>query len=189
MHRAADLVSSFKRLSVDQTSEVRRVFRLHQCIDDVLFTLQPPLRQKCCAVEVDCPDDLEIDGYPGALSQVLTNLVTNVLVHALRPEQPGRISILVVRSPADRVTLSFADNGVGIPKAQLGKIFEPFFTTKRGTGGTGLGLHLVHNLVATALAGRIRVESEDGCGTTFTIVFPRSLPETKTRPEARDDQA
>ena len=188
MHRAAELVSSFKRLSVDQTSEARRPFFLAQCIDDVLFTLQQPLRQQGCAVEVVCPADLVVDGYPGALSQVLTNLVTNALLHAFPPGQPGRIAIRAAAAPADGIGLSFTDDGAGIPRDRLGRIFEPFFTTKRGAGGTGLGLHLVHNLVTTALAGRIAVESEVGRGTVFTITFPRSTPESRTREETDDEQ-
>ncbi len=189
MHRAAELVSSFKRLSVDQTTEVRRRFLLHQCIDDVLFTLQPQLRQKGCFVEVHCPDGLEVDGYPGALSQVLTNLVTNVLIHALVPDRPGRITIDVDHAAGDDVTLRFVDNGSGIAKAQLGRIFEPFFTTKRSAGGTGLGLHLVHNLVTTALVGQIRVDSEEHHGTAFTILFPRCRPPVTTRTETNHVEA
>ena len=188
MHRAADLVSSFKRLSVDQASEARRSFLLVECIDDVLFALQQKLRQQNCAVEVVCPVDLVIDGYPGALSQVLTNLVANALLHAFAPGQSGRIDIRAVLGPADGVSLSFSDNGAGIPRDRLGRIFEPFFTTRRGSGGTGLGLHLVHNLVTTVLAGRIAVGSEVGRGTVFTLTFPRSAPELRTREESVYEQ-
>jgi len=174
MERAASLIQSFKQVAVDQVSDERRRFDLASYIAEILASLHPALRKRGgIEVQVECPAGLEIDGYPGALSQVLTNLVLNALNHAFTPEQPGRISLIVDCPDPAVVRLRVADNGQGIPPAHLGRIFDPFFTTRRGQGGSGLGLHIVYNIVTGTLKGGIAVESEEGGGTTFSITFPR----------------
>ncbi|WP_431858151.1 ATP-binding protein [Azospirillum sp.] len=174
--RAADLIQSFKLVAIDQSSGERRRFVLADYIEELLRSLSPALRQAGCAVAVDCPPALEVDGYPGALSQILTNLVMNVLTHAYDPGAAGRIRITVRPAPNDHVVLDFADEGRGIAPDVLPKIFDPFYTTTRGTGGSGLGLHIVYNLVAGTLRGGITAASEPGQGTCFTLSFPRVTP-------------
>jgi len=173
MERAAALIQSFKQVAVDQVSDERRRFDLGVYISEVLTSLQPALRKTDVAVNVACPAGLEIDGYPGGLSQVLTNLVLNALTHAFDGRTNGTIHIRVDQPSADLVRLSVGDDGRGIPTSNLGRIFDPFFTTRRLAGGSGLGLHIVYNIVTRTLRGSIDVESEDGVGTTFSIVFPR----------------
>jgi signal transduction histidine kinase len=177
MQRAATLVNSFKRLAADQTGAQRRRFNLHQCIEDVLFSFKSQLRLTGHGVDLAAPNDLDIDGYPGALSQVVTNFMTNALVHAFPGDRHGHIIIRATPEPAGMVTMTFSDDGAGVPRDHLGRIFDPFFTTRRGDGGTGLGLHLVHNLVTVTLGGYIQVVSDEGRGTTFTVIFPRTMPE------------
>ncbi|WP_146208888.1 ATP-binding protein [Azospirillum sp. TSO22-1] len=174
--RAADLIQSFKLVAIDQSSGERRRFVLADYIEELLRSLSPALRQAGCTVMVDCPPDLEVDGYPGALSQILTNLVMNVLTHAYAPGAAGRIRVTVRPAPNDHVVLDFADGGRGIPPDVLPKIFDPFYTTTRGTGGSGLGLHIVYNLVVGTLRGSIAAASEPGQGTCFTLSFPRVTP-------------
>lgn len=174
--RAADLIQSFKQTAVDQTSEERRRFELNGYLHDVLTSLHPRLKPAGHLVEVDCPPDLLIDGYPGALAQVLTNLVVNAVTHAFPDGRSGRISLSVQRPGEREVEIRFADDGCGIPEAHRPRIFDPFFTTRRGAGGTGLGLHIVYNLVTTRLGGSIRVESPPGGGTAFLIRFPAEAP-------------
>ena len=74
LRRAAENIKSFKQVAVDQTYDAKRVFTLKQCIDNVLLSLHPKLKKTSHTVTVQCPDNLELDGYPGALSQILTIL-------------------------------------------------------------------------------------------------------------------
>lgn len=176
INRAAELVQSFKQIAVDQTSSERRRFELKTYIGEVLRSLHPRLKRTRITVEVNCPENIEVDSYPGALSQVLTNFVINSLLHAYGPEDSGRISVTVSQPNPDEVELRYSDDGVGIPEEHRNRIFEPFFTTKRGSGGSGLGLHIVYNMVKHNLAGRLQVDSIVGEGTTFILRFPRMAP-------------
>lgn len=171
LQRAANLIRSFKQISVDQSSEARRRFRPAEYIEDILLSLRPRLRLSALTVQVDCPADLELESYPGALSQVLTNLVINAQVHGFPNNEPGTIRIAVSFDRA-HWQITFSDDGRGIPPEHLPHIFEPFFTTRRGHGGSGLGLHIVHSLVTQTLGGRIRCSSRPGEGTTFVIDLP-----------------
>jgi PAS domain S-box-containing protein len=180
LERAVELVQSFKQVAVDQTSGERRQFDLKGYIDEVLLSLRPRLRKTHHEVSVDCPKDIIVDGYPGALSQVLTNFVLNSLLHAFAEEEAGHLSIIVSQPEPDWIELCYADDGVGIPTELVGRIYDPFFTTKRGSGGSGLGLHIVYNLVNVSLGGHISVKSETGRGTQFFVRFPRSVPVDNT---------
>jgi len=175
--RAADLVQSFKRVAVDQASEERRDFLLGTYIDEVLQSLAPRLRGEPHRIRVECPTGIHMDSYPGALFQVLTNLIINALIHAFEPQTQGTITILVRELPEDQVELRFQDDGRGVPAAHMDRLFEPFFTTNRAQGGSGLGLHIVFNLVTQSLRGSISVTSAEGRGTCFTLTLPRHLPQ------------
>ncbi len=174
--RAAALVQSFKQVAVDQSSGERRVFELGGYVAEVLFSLRPRLKRTRLTVDVDCADGIMMDSYPGALSQVLTNLVINAIVHAYGDGTTGLIRIVARLETAERVRLEFTDDGVGIPAEHLPKVFEPFFTTKRGQGGSGLGLHIVFNTVTGLLGGTVVVQSQPGQGTRFIIRLPREAP-------------
>lgn len=173
MERAASLIQSFKQVAVDQVSDERRSFDLAEYIDEVLTSLHPALRKSGIEVGVTCPSGLEIDGFPGGLSQVLTNLVLNAINHGFEDGRQGKISIAVDLPDDATVRVRVSDDGKGIPSANLGRIFDPFFTTRRTAGGSGLGLHIVYNIVTGTLKGGIEVDSAEGIGTTFSIVFPR----------------
>ena len=177
LSRAAELIRSFKHVAVDQASAELRRFDLKTYLNEVVTSLGPRLRTTPHRVSVSCPDGIAINGYPGAFSQVVTNLVMNALDHAFETKPEGTIAIAVEAAPGSgEVDLRFSDDGKGIPPAALEKIFEPFFTTRRGSGGSGLGLHIVFNLVTQSLGGRISVDSTEGEGTTFRIRFPREAP-------------
>ena len=177
LQRAADLIHSFKHVAVDQSSGERRSFKLRGYIDEILLSLRPKLKRTAHVVEVDCPEDLVVDSYPGAIAQVVTNLVTNSLLHAFDETAAGHIRI-AVRRDVEHVELTYSDDGRGIPAEHLPRIFDPFFTTRRGTGGTGLGLHIVYNLVTQRLGGSIQVASEPGKGTRFTLRLPARAQKT-----------
>ena len=188
--RAADLVHSFKQVAADQASGERRSFDMKLWLQDLLTSLTPVLRKCCHQVAIDCRPGLEVDTYPGALAQVLTNLLMNAVAHAYGDGQCGNLSIEVGEPRPDWVRIVFADDGRGIPAENIGKVFDPFFTTGRSAGRTGLGLHIVYNLVASRLHGRIELESAPGRGTRFTIDIPRSVSDQQgellpERPVAR----
>ncbi len=177
LKRAAKLVDSFKQVAVDQTSLEKRTFAVKPYLESTLSSLEPKLKQNRFGREhshtlnVIGDDDLILHSYPGAFSQVITNLVMNSLTHAYQPGEQGVLSFELTQLD-DRLHLKYSDHGCGIPPKNLGRIFEPFFTTARNQGGTGLGLHIVYNLVTQKLAGTIRCESEVGLGTTFFIDLP-----------------
>jgi PAS domain S-box-containing protein len=173
LRRAADLVRSFKQVAVDQSVEARRIFLVAQYIGEVLLSIRPEYKKVKHTITVNCPDTLEIDSYPGVLAQILTNLIMNSFIHGFDENIGGDITIDVALADND-IRIGYSDNGKGMDPDTLEKIFEPFFTTKRSHGGTGLGMHLVYNLVTQSLGGRIMCTSQEGRGTFFDIRFPVS---------------
>jgi signal transduction histidine kinase len=170
--RAADLITSFKQVAVDQASGHRRRFRLDEVVHDTLATYTAQLKRACCEVVVDVPAGLQFDSYPGSLSQVLSNLIGNALLHGFDGRDSGMITISARREGADVVVLKFKDNGIGMNDVVLRKIFDPFFTTKMGQGGSGLGMNIVYNIVTGVLRGTIRVETVAAGGTSVLLVLP-----------------
>ncbi|MEH2119209.1 trifunctional serine/threonine-protein kinase/ATP-binding protein/sensor histidine kinase [Nostoc sp.] len=174
LNRAAELVQSFKQVAVDQTNLEQRIIRVKVYLEETLFSLAPNLRHTAHTVTVTGDNTVTISSYPGALAQVVTNLVMNSLMHAYQPEEAGQMYFQVLQQ-ADQVIIQYGDDGCGIPEEHLSRIFEPFFTTARHRGGTGLGLHIVYNLVTQKLRGRIDVQSEAGKGTLFIVTLPLEL--------------
>ena len=180
--RAIDLIHSFKQVSADRASGEQRSFELRSWLQEVVTSLGPVLRKGGHRVEVDCPDGLILTSYPGALAQVLTNLTMNAVTHAFPAGRPGTIRLMILPSSPGWLTLVFADDGVGIADAYRQKVFDPFFTTGRDRGSTGLGLHIVHNLVTVTLQGRIDLQSTPAQGTTFIIEIPVAVDEVRPEP-------
>ncbi|QCG88631.1 PAS domain S-box protein [Azospirillum sp. TSH100] len=187
--RAAELIQSFKRVAVDQTSEERRRFDLLAYLEEVVTSLGPTLRKSPHRVAIACSPGILMDSFPGALSQVVTNLVMNALTHAFPADGKGHMVIDVDEATDGEVEIRFADDGVGIAAENLPKVFEPFFTTRRGSGGSGLGLHIVFNLVTQSLGGRISVDSVPGDGTTFTLRIPKTVITPAITPAATPNPA
>jgi PAS domain S-box-containing protein len=188
IERVANLIQSFKQVAVDQTSSQRRQFQLTEVVDEILTTMHPSLKRAAVHPEVSVAPDLVLDSYPGPLGQVLTNLINNALIHAFSKDaadktSPRRISIKARAVDGQALQLDLGDNGAGMAATVLGRIFDPFFTSKLGQGGSGLGLHIVHNIVTDVLARSITVESELGRGTTFSIVIPRITPTATIAPD------
>ncbi|MBN2221377.1 MAG: substrate-binding domain-containing protein [Vallitaleaceae bacterium] len=174
LERAAGLVKSFKNIAVDQQSEEQRSFHIKEYLEQILLSLHPKIKKTLIAVLLNCDEDLVINSYPGALSQIITNLMMNALDHAFYPEEKGQIQIQIQKKE-DFLEILFEDNGHGIEPNHLAHIFEPFFTTKRGQGGMGLGLHIVYNLVCHQLKGTIECQSILGSGSRFIISLPITL--------------
>jgi two-component system NtrC family sensor kinase len=176
--RAADLIISFKHVAVDQTSSQRRTFDLEQTLAEIVATLKPSFRNVPYTLETDLASGLSMDSYPGPIGQVITNFVNNTLVHGFEGRARGVMRLACRGLDGDRVEIVYADDGVGIPPEYLQRIYDPFFTTRLGTGGSGLGLHIVHNIVTGLLGGSIEVDSRAGEGTAFTVTLPRIAPVT-----------
>ena len=170
--RAAALVRSFKQVAVDQSSDNVRSFNLRKYLDEVLLSLQPKLKGKPIEVEVDCAADIQMESFPGAVSQIVTNMVVNSLVHGFGEGQPGSIKIKG-RVDGDFVHFDYSDDGIGMDQGTLTQLFDPFFTTKRGSGGSGLGAHILYNLVTGPLGGTVKVVSAPNMGLHYTLRFPR----------------
>ena len=198
-YRAAHLIHSFKQIAVDQVSEARRAFELRDYIGEVVASLQPTLKKTRSEVIIDCPSGIEFDSYPGALAQVLTNLVLNCVEHAFDAETAGTIHISVrceAESMADAragvkaewLIMQVRDNGRGIAPELLDRVFDPFVTTRRGQGGTGLGLNIVFNLITRQFGGTITVTSTPGQGATFLLRLPRVTPLADSRGDGHGDR-
>lgn len=176
LHRASELINSFKQVAVDQTSSQRREFDLAEVISEILLTLRPVLKKTPYVIDCDVAENVLLDSYPGPFGQVLTNLIQNAVLHGFDGGPKGRILVEARAIDSHQVMLRVTDNGKGIPEAHIRRIFDPFFTTKLGQGGSGLGLNVVHTIVTGILGGHISVDSEVGRGTTFTIIFPMVAP-------------
>ena len=148
--------------------------RSSEATDQIIASLRPVLKRAPITLSVDVPEGLVIDGYPGSYGQILTNLFLNAANHAFADGRSGTISISARPRGADDVEIIFADNGAGMTPDVQRQAFDPFFTTRRNEGGTGLGLHIVYNLVTQQLGGRMMLDSRLGQGTTFRIIMPRA---------------
>lgn len=177
LERAAKLISSFKKVAVDQSSAESRCFNVQGLLDEVLLTLSAKIKSANVAISVICPDDLHIHSKPGPINQILINLILNSIHHAFEGLEHGTI-IISVMNLSDQLHINYSDDGIGIDKAMKAKIFDPFTTTKRGSGGSGLGMHLVYNLVTQALDGHIVLEDDIDHGVSFDITFPIELAST-----------
>ena len=174
LHRAGELIQSFKQVAVDRSHVERRQFSLSEATDQIIASLRPVLKKAPITLSVDVPEGLLIDGYPGSYGQILTNLFLNAANHAFADGRAGAISISARPRGHDDIEIIFADNGAGMTSDVRRQAFDPFFTTRRNEGGTGLGLHIVYNLVTQQLGGRMMLDSRPGQGTTFRIIMPRA---------------
>jgi signal transduction histidine kinase len=175
LQRAGELVQSFKQVAVDRSHADRRPFDLRESTDQIVASLRPVLKKSQITLSVDVPPGISMDSYPGSYGQVLTNLFLNSVVHAF-PDGRGGSVLVEARQVREDVDIFVSDDGVGMSEEIQRRAFDPFFTTRRGEGGTGLGLHIIFNLVTQQLGGRLAFESRLGWGTRFRITLPRVAP-------------
>ncbi|RKP46734.1 sensor histidine kinase [Cohnella endophytica] len=171
LYRASELIRSFKQVAVDRSVETKRKFLVKEYIQEVLISLQPNLKKTKLRVVQLGREGVEVYSDPGAISQIVTNLIMNSIIHAYDADTEGTITINT-SSYKNEATIHYSDDGKGMPREVLTQIFNPFFTTNRSGGGTGLGMHIVYNLVTQSLGGTIRCESTPGAGTDFIIQIP-----------------
>jgi len=174
LKRASDLIRSFKQVAVDQSSDELREIELHDYCEEIILSLHPKLKSTSIKVLNEVDDNILIFTHPGAIYQILSNLIVNTIVHAF--DESTSVSQPEIHIKAkmleNTVSLEYLDNGSGVSQDSLSKIFEPFYTTKRGQGGSGLGMNLVYNLVTTTLNGKVSAQSEAGKGLHLLIQFP-----------------
>ena len=179
LQRTGALVANFKQVAVDQSSAQRRQFMLKDAISGVVALMKSSLQKKPYRIELDIPDDLSMDSFPGAIEQIVSNLINNSVLHGFDRLDHGLIR-LQARAEGEMVRIIYSDDGRGMSSEVQKHIFEPFFTTRLGTGGSGLGLSICYNLVHGQLGGYVDVSSVAGQGTTFTLVLPRVVSVSKT---------
>jgi len=176
LNNAAEMITSFKKVAVDQSSEEIREFNLKDYSRGVVMNLKPKFKNTKYKVHVTGQDDIMMYSFPGAMNQILTNLILNSLIHGFENRESGEIRIDVTqRSDVMGVRIEYTDDGGGIPKEMVPKIFDPFYTTKRDTGGSGLGMNIVRNLVEKTLNGTIKVYSDTGDGVKFVLDLPQRI--------------
>jgi len=171
LSRASELIKSFKQVAVDQTGGEIRDVDLGTYLKEILTSLRPLFKNRAVEVVADIPDSFPVTLQAGAVAQIMTNLVTNALLHAFDEADKGEIRVIATRND-DMINLRFSDDGRGMTPEVTARVFDPFFTTRRGKGGSGLGLHIVYNLVTQVLQGEIRCESKVDHGTDFFLRFP-----------------
>ena len=174
LDRASDLIASFKQIAVDQASEAVRTINFKDYVNEVIRSLHPKLKKTSHTINLQCPDDLVLNLPAGAISQIFTNLIVNSLIHGFEGKTNGVMDITIT-SDENNLTIDYKDNGNGVQPDQLEKLFNPFFTTKRDEGGSGLGTHIMFNLVKQTLSGSIEATSEPGEGLHYFIQFPKNM--------------
>jgi len=180
LQKTAHLVANFKKISFDQSSEEKRKINLKEYLDEIIFSMKMITKKTNITIENKCSDDIKINTYPGAISQIITNLIINSIKHAFNEKEEGTI-IIYATMEDHLVKLVYEDNGKGIEKETLPKIFDPFFTTNREGGGTGLGLNILYNIISNTLLGTIKCNSIKGDGVEFTITFKESTKQEKLK--------
>ncbi|ETR78143.1 histidine kinase [Afipia sp. P52-10] len=184
LQRAAELIQSFKQVAVDRSHAERREFDLHEASEQIVASLRPVLKKAPITLHMNVPEGLTLNSYPGSYGQVLTNLFLNAVNHAFADGRAGTIRFEAKARSSDDIEIVFADDGAGMTPEVQRQAFNPFFTTRRSEGGTGLGLHIVYNLVTQQLGGRMMLDSKPGQGTTFRIIIPRAARSATVGPTA-----
>lgn len=174
LERAAKLISNFKKVAVDQSSADIRQFNISELLEEIMLSLKAKIEQKNVKIILECPSNIIIESKPGPIHQILTNLIINSIIHGFEDRENGVIDISISYL-GEQLHITYQDNGIGIDESIKSRVFDPFTTTKRGSGGSGLGLHLVFNLVTQALNGHIDFKSNEDRGTLFNLTFPVSL--------------
>jgi len=170
LERAANIIQNFKQVSVDQSSDKTRSFLLKEYLESIVINLKPTLKQTSPLIEILCPQSLQVESNPGAFYQIFSNLIMNSIIHGFEDKKQGHI-IIKVHPKGNDVEIIYKDDGKGMGKENLAKIFDPFFTTRRSLGGSGLGTHIIYNLVTQKLHGTITAKSEEDQGLTFIMNF------------------
>lgn len=177
LERAALLVQQFKQTSDNEGHGASQIVDFKPLCENLIESISPIYQPFDVEFTVDVPTELQLETIPGAIEQILTNLINNSCQHGFRDtQQPHNLVFIKVFQVEDKIIVDYQDNGIGIKDSVAGQVFTPFYTTNRNKGGTGLGLSIVYNLVTQKLQGDIRiVEQNASVGAHFQIRLPLSL--------------
>ena len=173
--RAANLVRSFKQISVDQSVEAIREYNVYSYLNEIILTFKSKLKQVPATVTVNGDQNIVIKSYPGVLAQILNNLINNSILHGFEHKKENAQITIDLETKENKLYFTYKDNGSGIDESIKDKVFDPFITTKRNAGGTGLGLNILYNLVTQKLRGEIYLNSQKDKGVEFKIIIPMNL--------------
>jgi len=168
---AVKLVASLKQAAIDQYAGDEVEISVRSYLEDTIYNLSPKLKKTAVNVSIECDEALRVVTLPGAISHIIINLVNNSLVHGYGPEDKGNI-VIATHKEGDQLFMRYSDDGLGISSSNLEHVFDKYFTSKRNEGGSGLGLHILHNVVTKTLGGTVICESTEGQGATFELLFP-----------------
>jgi len=171
LNKAAELILSFKRVSVEQSSEQLHNLRIKETLLDIVTSSKPKFKHYDVEFIINCPDDTVLKSYPGIVAQIISNFINNSFEHAFDENVSGGVINITVTPTENNYLLRFQDNGKGISPENLPKILEPFFTTNREYGGSGLGLNIVYNLIRNKLDSEVNYDSIIGEGTWFELTL------------------
>lgn len=178
--RISNIVKSMQELAKVGSAEKDQALDLQSLLDNIIEYLN--MNDKTHSIEYKLESDIEenlpkISGYPAHFRKALLNILDNSYDALLEKNKIQKKENLYIRLSVKRINesiqITIADNGIGIPEADMDKIFVPFFTTKpQGQGKTGLGLSIAYDIIENEHNGRIAVESKEGKGTTVLILLP-----------------
>ena len=171
LQRAAELIASFKQVAVDQTNDKVRLINVAKYLDEIIRSIHPKLKKTDHSVKINCDPHIEIYTHPGAIAQIIINLIINSIAHAFTNINRGEMTIDIALDQ-QRLVILYRDNGIGVNEEQLEKLFDPFYTTKASKGGTGLGTHIIKNLIEDTLNGSIEAYSKESEGLSYHMSFP-----------------
>ena len=186
--RVDELAESFKTISLDQATYERRVFVLPGYLHFIALSLRHDIQKSGHNLTIEAPDIIGVEGYPGAFTTIVTNIVRNSLQHAFEDGTQGEITISVRPIENELFQLVISDNGCGMQAEEQERLFAPFFTSQRDEGGTGLGLNIVGSLVRETFEGQVKIQETEGGGTTFVIDLPTSTAQSRTQPAVVREQ-
>ncbi|MBW4668255.1 MAG: GHKL domain-containing protein [Cyanomargarita calcarea GSE-NOS-MK-12-04C] len=179
--RIRDIVKSLRNFSRLDEAEFKKV-DLHEGIDGTLMILNHRLKAQTDRTAIEIIKEYGqlplVECYPGQLNQVFMNLLSNAIdaLNGLTVNHPeGKTPTITIHSQVtseNRVLISIADNGSGVPEDIRSKLFNPFFTTKSVGKGTGLGLSISYQIIVEKHGGKIWCDSTFGQGTKFMIEIP-----------------
>lgn len=174
LEKAADLIQKFKKISIDSTTEGLKEFDLHYHIQLILLSYREKIAADRHSFSFNCPENLIVKSYSSSFTQIFTHLIDNSLNHGFFNQKEGTIKIDVT-STASEIQIYYSDNGEGILEDEMEKVFDPFYTTKRNIGYTGLGLHIISNIITLKLSGSIECIKEEKRGVKFQIKIPKTV--------------
>ncbi|MFK5892955.1 MAG: ATP-binding protein [Pseudomonadota bacterium] len=174
IQRATETIQNFKKVAVDQSAEDKRCFNLKDYFYEIIKSLHPKLKRHNHKIKILSDSELYIDSYPGAFYQIFSNLILNSVIHGFEYLENGNI-IISITYKKNKLIIEYKDDGKGMSEDILNHVFEPFVTTKRNKGGTGLGAHIIYNIVTQQLQGTISCQSSIDAGVSFNIKMPVTL--------------